>query len=115
MTQKKYSEHFSAAEFRCRCGACVPVEPPEELINGLERLREICGGRPVIITSGHRCAKHNAAVGGVSNSKHLTARAADVVIRGVTPQEITTLIKYLIPSLRALPYKDYTHIDLRGI
>lgn len=114
MATKNLSEHFTAAEFRCRCGACAPLDPPKELIDGLERLREICGGRPVIVTSGHRCAKHNAAVGGVSNSKHLQARAADVVIRGVTPQEIATLVKFLIPTLRALPYKDYTHIDLRG-
>lgn len=114
MTLKNLSKHFTASEFRCRCGSCAPIDPPKELIDGLERLRDICG-RPVIITSGHRCVKHNAAVGGVSNSKHLTACAADVVIYGITPQEIVTLVKFLIPSLRALPYKDYTHIDLRGV
>lgn len=107
------SEHFSVGEFRCHCGVCVPVLPPKELIDGLEDVRRLFGGKPIIITSGHRCALWNKKVGGVKNSKHILARAADIVIKGVAPHEIAAIIKYLVPTLRALPYRDYTHVELR--
>lgn len=49
-----------------------------ELVDALERLRRIRGGRPLTIISGYRSASHNAAVGGVKNSQHLYGRAADI-------------------------------------
>lgn len=36
------------------------------------------GSVPVIISSGYRCPKLNAAVGGVKNSQHLKGEAADI-------------------------------------
>lgn len=36
-------------------------------------------GAPIIVTSGYRCPALNKAVGGVSNSQHLTGQAADLV------------------------------------
>ena len=35
-------------------------------------------GQPIVISSGYRCAKLNAAVGGVKNSQHLLGQAADI-------------------------------------
>lgn len=35
-------------------------------------------GRPVVISSGYRCPKLNAAVGGVKGSQHLLGQAADI-------------------------------------
>ena len=46
----------------------------------LERIRECCGGNPVIVSSGYRCAAVNAAVGGASNSAHVWGGAADFTI-----------------------------------
>lgn len=43
----------------------------------LEPLREHVG-EPVIISSGYRCPKLNAAVGGVKNSQHMKGEAADI-------------------------------------
>ena len=43
----------------------------------LDPMREAWGG-PLAITSGFRCAALNRAVGGVSNSAHLSGYAADV-------------------------------------
>jgi hypothetical protein len=37
---------------------------------------------PIVISSGFRCPKLNAAVGGVSNSQHLKGEAADPFING---------------------------------
>ncbi|MDR1472543.1 MAG: peptidase M15 [Synergistaceae bacterium] len=47
------------------------------LLDRLEALRAAFG-RPLVITSGYRCAEHNARVGGAAGSLHLTGRAADV-------------------------------------
>lgn len=38
--------------------------------------------KPLIVTSGYRCMKLNALVGGVSNSQHLTGCAADLITLG---------------------------------
>ena len=40
-------------------------------------------GRPIVITSGYRCAKLNAAVGGVPKSYHIKGMAADIRIDNI--------------------------------
>jgi hypothetical protein len=47
------------------------VDTAAELAAFLERCRAVFGGRPVIITSGYRPPKINAAAGGDGNSEHL--------------------------------------------
>ena len=47
----------------------------------LEPLR-VAMGHPIKIGSGFRCKALNKAVGGVSNSQHLTGQAADLCIDG---------------------------------
>lgn len=37
-------------------------------------------GEPLVISSGYRCPRLNAAVGGVANSQHLKGEAADIRI-----------------------------------
>ena len=56
-------------------------------------------GKPIRITSGCRCIKHNRNVGGASNSAHLEGKAADIA----TP---TGKDRYLIiESLMAAGFK----------
>lgn len=43
----------------------------------LDPLRE-AWGKPVIVTSGYRCAMLNRIVGGAANSQHTTGMAADI-------------------------------------
>jgi hypothetical protein len=45
---------------------------------GLERVRETLS-YPIHILSGYRCVELNQRVGGVSNSQHVKAEAADIV------------------------------------
>lgn len=45
--------------------------------NVLDPARRVFGG-PVSVSSGYRCPKHNAEVGGVSGSQHLKGEAADI-------------------------------------
>ncbi|MDR1020422.1 MAG: peptidase M15 [Synergistaceae bacterium] len=72
------SPHFNLREFECRCCGCVKLSG--KLILMLEEFRSALG-RPVVITSGYRCPRHNAAVGGARRSLHLTGRAADMSYR----------------------------------
>ena len=75
MTQ--LSEHFTSAEFACKCGCGFDTVSPE-LIDILELIRDEYG-KPMHITSGCRCQDHNQASGGTTNSAHLRGTAADVL------------------------------------
>ena len=65
--------------FRCACGrpACDAPAPSADLLARLEMLRYRFE-RPIRVTSGPRCAGHNATVGGAPNSDHLTGQGADL-------------------------------------
>ena len=62
---------FKASEFP------FPDQMDQDLINKLDTLRERLG-RPIKITSSYRDPGHNAAVGGVQGSQHLTGHAVDI-------------------------------------
>ena len=49
--------------------------------NVLDPLREAYG-KPIYVTSGYRCPRLNAAVGGVANSNHIKGLAADIRATG---------------------------------
>lgn len=68
-------KHFRRMEFLCPC--CGKEDMDFDFVYKLDRLRETLG-YPLAINSGWRCAKHNAKVGGKSNSAHLLGIAADV-------------------------------------
>lgn len=45
--------------------------------NILDPLREAYG-KPIVVSSGYRCAKLNRVVGGVARSQHISGQAADI-------------------------------------
>ena len=110
---RKLSEHFTAYEFYCGCG-CVSVEMSPELIVVLEDVRTHFD-KPVTVNSGYRCEAYNQLVGGAKKSQHVKGTAADIVVLGVSPQEV---IKYLLetyPDQHGIGrYKTFTHVDTRG-
>ena len=79
------SPHFSKREFECHCG-CGAYIPCPELVEKLEKFRELCGNKATGIGSGTRCLKYNEAVGGkmpdpkkgTKGSQHLYGTAADI-------------------------------------
>ena len=84
-------KYFKKSEFKCQCGGkyCngYPADISPKLIDILEKLRTYFG-KPITITSGLRCKKHNAEVGGVSNSQHQYGKAADIYIPGIDKAKI---------------------------
>ena len=75
--------HFSIAELACRCAGrfCVGEYWHEPVfLDALEAVREDMGA-PLVMTSGHRCAGWNAAVGGAPLSHHKRL-AADIRLAG---------------------------------
>ncbi|MBV9571431.1 MAG: hypothetical protein JO056_09345 [Alphaproteobacteria bacterium] len=60
--------HFTPRELSCHC--CGEMHVDAQALDALERLRRLLEG-PVTVASGHRCARHNAEVGGAAHSVHL--------------------------------------------
>nr|DAF27230.1 MAG TPA: peptidase [Caudoviricetes sp.] len=73
--------YFARGECRCKCGGryCngFPVEMAEETVRLADEIRRRAGV-PLNVNSGVRCKQHNADVGGVWNSLHLTGQAIDL-------------------------------------
>ncbi len=84
-------EHFEKAEFRCKCG-CGADSMNEKLIRVAERVRKHFGV-PVTVSSGRRCANHNARVGGVSNSRHLLGKAMDFCVKGKSSAQVLEYVQ----------------------
>ena len=68
-------KHFTRDEFLCPCCLTEDMEPA--FLARLDDAREIAGV-PFVITSGFRCRRHNAKVGGVEDSAHVWGVAADI-------------------------------------
>ena len=93
---------FKEMELSCKCCGLLPPfarENIEALVEDvLDPLRERYG-KPIVVNSGYRCAKHNKEVGGVANSQHLRGEAAD--IRPADPKDLK-LLRQLIMESRKL-------------
>lgn len=117
----KLTAHFSKDEFDCADGSEMPFEVLNNVIevaNNLEVLRAHFGA-PITINSAYRSPVYNRSVGGAVNSQHLGGKAADVVIDGVTPDEVADAIDFLIEVGLMKEgglgrYNTFTHYDIRG-
>ena len=72
---------FSMNEFECHCGCRMPDSAKANIVALVEQVLDPAReryGKPVCVNSGYRCARHNAAVGGVANSQHMRGEAADI-------------------------------------
>lgn len=75
--------NFTAKELACKCRRHCRGEyfHDPDFLDHLEELRAAVG-RPLLITSGRRCDKHNTNVGGASRSQHKLRIAADISLNG---------------------------------
>lgn len=104
-------KYFRKEEFACRCG-CRADDMDEKLIRIADGVRAHFGV-PITVSSGRRCAKHNAKVGGVSNSRHLKGKAMDFCVSGKTSAEVLAYVQKLsgIRYAYAIDGK-YVHMDV---
>jgi hypothetical protein len=85
----------------------------ETLAEKLEDVRRTLGNRPIQITSGWRDTVTNQRVGGAFASRHLTGQAVDIVVSGLSAQDVQFRLKESWPG--GLGYgKTFTHLDIRG-
>nr|WP_055733276.1 D-Ala-D-Ala carboxypeptidase family metallohydrolase [Agarivorans gilvus] len=76
-------------------------------------------GKPIKINSAYRTPEHNHKVGGKKNSLHVQAKAADIVVSGMTPKDVHAKILDLIACKKMAEgglglYNTFVHYDVRG-
>ena len=111
------SRNFNRSEFVCRgqncCGATAPVHPA--LIDGLQALRDRVNA-PLVISSGFRCRRHNAAISGSPDSQHTLGMAADVFVpHGWTAERLARLAEDIEVFRKGGIgiYSNWIHVDVR--
>ena len=120
LVNMKLSKNFTLKEFECKCGNC---EMPEDVLNNVQKLAnqlQIIRDKvkvPIKVNSAYRCESHNKSIGGSKNSQHKLGKAADIVIKGYTPNEVADLIEELIASGDMLQgglgrYNTFSHYDI---
>jgi uncharacterized protein YcbK (DUF882 family) len=67
----------------------------------------------LIITSGYRCKRHNAKVGGVKNSRHRFGMAADIKVRGMSTEALFKQAKMSGLFNGIGIYNTFVHVDIR--
>lgn len=91
-------EFFTEAEFRCKCGGryCdgYPARMQEQVVRICDSARRHFG-RPGHVISGLRCRTHNANEGGVADSQHIYGEAVDLMIEGVSADELLAYVQTL--------------------
>ena len=115
------TKNFNSSEFACKDGTAVPsalLSNLLELARNLQVLRDDLGA-PITIRSGYRTISHNKKIGGAKNSYHLRALAADIVVKGYTPDQVFTRIIQLIKKGKMTPgglhcHTTWVHYDVRG-
>lgn len=118
----KLTAHFSKQEFDCEDGSEMPFEVLSNVFDLSEQLEVLRAhfGAPITINSAYRSPVHNRKVGGAATSQHLSGRASDIVIQGVSPNEVADAIEFLIEVGLMKEgglgrYDTFTHYDIRGV
>jgi zinc D-Ala-D-Ala carboxypeptidase len=76
------------------------IECLVETCEMLEKIRTLCGDKPVIITSGFRCDELNSAIGGAPESAHRYGYGVDFIIPDFgTPTEICHFLEAHLDEL----------------
>lgn len=117
------TKNFALSEFTCHDEAGTPVPTAylanvQEVANNLQALRDQLG-QPLHVLSGYRTPAHNKAVGGVPDSQHLLAKAADLTVATLTPAQLHARIEALIAAGKMRQgglglYPGFVHYDVRG-
>lgn len=106
------SKNFQVKEFACDDGS-DEILISDELVAILQQIRDHFS-KAVTINSAYRTKAYNAKVGGASSSQHMKGTAADIVLSGVTPSQVTQYAEYLQPTAGGIGlYNTFAHVDVR--
>ena len=87
--------NFNLREFQCPCCHAVVLH------------------RRLAVTSGYRCAPHNAAVGGAANSFHRRGLAADVAVPAGSQSLFREMAKEAgFARTIAYPERSFVHLEV---
>ncbi len=99
----------------CPCGRCggYPAEPQEKLMRLADQVREHFDS-PMFPSSTVRCQAHNDELpNSAKNSRHLSGKAMDFTVRGISSEAVLAYVKSL-PGVR-YAYAingNYVHMDV---
>lgn len=124
VSDTQLSPHFTLAELTKQVHAETPAVPDAtQLANlyrvaaALERVRVICGDRPIVIHSGLRTPEYNKKTGGAQKSAHLEGLAVDFHVVGMSCDDVRAeLLAYLGMEgwrVEINPGANWVHLDLR--
>jgi putative chitinase len=115
------SEHFTLAELTATDHRSLDNSPdPTALANltrlaeFLEQVREVLGGKPVMVNSAFRSKAVNDAVGSSDRSQHRLGCAADIRVPGMAPDAV---VRAVIASKLAYDqvireFDSWTHLSI---
>jgi zinc D-Ala-D-Ala carboxypeptidase len=80
----------------------------------MEKVKEVLGGRPIIVNSAFRSAEVNRAVGSSDRSQHRRGTACDFRVPGMTPDQVVrAIIAANLPFDQCIREFDrWTHISI---
>lgn len=126
-TVVQLTPNFALHEFTCHNGDVVP---PELLANVTllaknlqvlhDYLSEKAGKKVSIqIVSGYRSPVYNKSINGAAGSLHMTAKGADIRVKGVSEEDVKAAIEHLIAAKLMKQggvgiYETWIHYDVRG-
>lgn len=103
--------HFAPGEFVCKCGCGAGEDTMQgDFVYRLDRARGLAGVS-FAITSGYRCPRHNAEIGGVSSSSHVNGWAADIACGGSRSRATIVTAAIEAGFNRIGIAKDFIHLD----
>jgi lysozyme family protein len=106
--------NFHLNEFACHCGKCPVVLISPAQVARLQQLRNALK-RPITITSGHRCAKHNAAIASEDTTQqHVKGTATDIKALGITPEKVAAVAEAIWNDGGIGIYRTFVHLDSRA-
>lgn len=115
---KYVSDYILLTEYECSCCKKLPLDLDiEDLLycyyELFEAFKDIRNewNKPIPISSGYRCERHNYAVGGVPLSAHMFGCALDLDIEDSRVDALRGVIELVAPDLRMGIYPGFIHID----
>ena len=115
------TEHFTLEELTITSHREFDNTPDQDQINNLvrvagllEQVKELLGGKPIMVNSGYRSPQVNAAVGSKPTSQHCLGCAADIRVPGMTPDQVVQAIMASdIPYDQLIrEFDSWTHISV---